>query len=229
MSLDYATTCASDLPVAPEVPSDDANRQTREILAQRYRNADAARVSTRPQRIRSAKVAAVRRRGGMANLSVLVSRVYPGQSRDELEAVRAFGAFMRALSPRVLRNARPVQWTRGTLIVHTSNSAWANTLSLEADGLLAKVKRAAPEARIRKLVFRAGRLPEAALPLAYAPLVPELGVPLRELPEDIARELARIQHDGLRDAVTRAASIGLATRDKRDSSNYSVREFEDTP
>jgi len=155
----------------------------------------------------------VRRRGGMANLGALVTRVYPGRSRDELEAVRAFGAFMRALSPRVLRNARPVQWVRGTLIVHTSNSAWANTLSLEADGLLAKLKRTAPDARVRKLVFRAGRLPEAALPLAHTPLLPrEPGVPLRELPEDIARELARIQHDRLRDAVTRAASIGLAKR-----------------
>jgi hypothetical protein len=146
---------------------------------------------------------------GMENLSVLVARVYPGQSRDELAAVRAFGAFMRHLSPRVVRNARPVKLWRGVLTVHTSNSAWANSLQLESEGILAKLKRAAPEASIRKLVFRSGPLPDSAPPLAPMP-EPERGIALRELPEELARELARIHHDELRDAVRRAASIGLA-------------------
>ena len=148
----------------------------------------------------------------MENLSALVTRVYPAQSRDELDAVRAFGAFIRALSPRVLRNARPVKLSRGTLFVNTSNSAWANTLALESTGLLAKIKRVVPDARIKRLVFRAGPLPESALPLAHVPLAAPAGLPLSELPDDIARGLARIHHDDLREAVKRAASVGLATR-----------------
>jgi hypothetical protein len=152
----------------------------------------------------------VRRQGGIANLSTLVARVYPGRSREELDAVRAFGAFMRALSPRILRNARPVKLFKGTLVVNTSNSAWANSLQLESESLIAKLKRAAPEARIRKLVFRAGPLPDAAIPLPHTPLVPNTGIPLKELPEEIARELARIHNDELREAVAKAISMGLA-------------------
>lgn len=154
----------------------------------------------------------MRRQGGLENLSALVARVYPGRSREELDAVRAFGAFMRALSQRILRNARPVKLMRGTLIVHTSNSAWANSLQLEHDSLLAKLKRVAPDAKIRKLVFRAGPLPDAALPLPYTPLVENKGIPLKDLPEELARELARIHNDDVREAVTKAASVGLATR-----------------
>ncbi|HTU59355.1 MAG TPA: DUF721 domain-containing protein, partial [Polyangiales bacterium] len=92
----------------------------------------------------------------MESVSALVARVYPGRSREELDAVRAFGAFIRALSQRILTNARPVKLSRGTLFVNTSNSAWANSLQLESESLLAKIKRTAPDARIRKLVFRAG-------------------------------------------------------------------------
>ena len=146
----------------------------------------------------------------MENLSALVARVYPGRGRDELDAVRAFGAFMRALSPRILRNARPVKLMRGTLLIHTSNSAWANSLQLECESLLAKLKRVAPDARIRKLVFRAGPLPEAALPLPHTPLIENRGIPLKELPHELARELARIHNDDLREAVAKAASVGLA-------------------
>lgn len=124
--------------------------------------------------------------------------------------MRAFGAFMRALSQRVLRNARPVKLAGGTLVVHTSNSAWANSLQLESATLLAKIKLGSPETRIRKLVFRAGPMPESALPLPHTPLVKQGGLPLRELPEEIARGLARIHHDGLREAIRKAASVGLA-------------------
>jgi hypothetical protein len=145
----------------------------------------------------------------MANLSALVAKVYPGQDRDDLDAVRAFGAFMRALSPRVLRNARPVKWWRGTLTVHTSNSAWANSLQLESSALLAKIKRVAPDARLRRLVFRSGPMPQAAAPLPHTPAA-KRSIELRELPEELARELARIHNDAVREAVAKAASIGLA-------------------
>jgi hypothetical protein len=153
------------------------------------------------------------RRGGIENLCVLVARVYPSQSREELDAVRAFGAFMRALSPRIVRNARPVKLRNGALIVHTSNSAWANSLQLESTALLAKIKRVAPDAKVRRLVFRAGPMPNAVAPLPHTPLVAAApSLPLRELPEDLARELARIHHDELRDAVAKAAAAGLAER-----------------
>ena len=39
------------------------------------------------------------------------------------------------------------------------------------------------------------------------------GLPLKELPEAVARGLARIHHDELREVVKRAASVGLASAD----------------
>jgi hypothetical protein len=123
---------------------------------------------------------------------------------------------MRGLPPRILRNARPVKLMRGVLVVHTSNSAWANTLQLECETLLAKVKRVAPDARIRKLLFRAGPMPDVALPMPHTPLVMNGGIPLKELPDEIARELARIHNDDLREAVGRAAAVGLAADRKLD-------------
>jgi hypothetical protein len=149
----------------------------------------------------------------MENLSVLVAKVYPSKNRDDLDAVRAFGAFMRALSPRVIRNARPVKLWRGTLTVNTSNSAWANSLQLESTALLAKIKRIVPDVRIRKLAFRSGPLPDAATPLPHTPLVAAKQIALRELPEEVARELARIHNDEVREAVAKAVAVGLATQD----------------
>ena len=145
----------------------------------------------------------------MENLSSLVAKVYPGKSSDELAAVRVFGAFMRTLSPRVLHNARPVRFQRGVLTVHAINGAWANSLQLESESILVRLRRMTPGVRLNKLVFRAGPLPDATLPLPPDP-EPVRSVALDQLPDDIARELARIGDDDLREAVARAALMGLA-------------------
>jgi hypothetical protein len=145
----------------------------------------------------------------MENLSALVAKVYPGRGKEELEAVRVFGAFMRALSQRVLHNARPVRFGRGVLTVHTVNSAWANSLQLESESILTRIKRLTPGLRISKLVFRSGPMPDAALPMPEDE-APKRSVALDKLPEDIARALAHIHDDTLREAVARAALMGLA-------------------
>jgi hypothetical protein len=145
----------------------------------------------------------------MENLSALVAKVYPGRGKEELAAVRVFGAFIKALSPRVVRNARPVRFARGVLTIHTVNSAWASSLQLESESIIARVMRYTPGLRITKLVVRSGPLPDAALPIPEeAP--PKRSVALHKLPDDIARALAHIHDDTLREAVTRAALMGLA-------------------
>ena len=145
----------------------------------------------------------------MENLSSLLAKVYPGRGKEELAAVRVFGAFMRALSPRVLKNARPVRFARGILTVHTINSAWASSLQLESEAILKRIAGFAPGQRVSKLVFRSGPLPDAALPVREEP-EPKRGVALDKLPEDVARALAHIHDDTLREAVKRAALLGLA-------------------
>jgi hypothetical protein len=145
----------------------------------------------------------------MENLSALVAKVYPGRKPEELAAVRVFGAFMRALSPRILRNARPTRFARGVLTVHTVNSAWASSLQLESESILARITRLTPGLRISKLVFRSGPLPDAALPMAEE-AEPKRSIALEKLPDDVARALAQIHDDTLREAVARAALMGLA-------------------
>lgn len=144
----------------------------------------------------------------MEGLGALVLKAFPGKSKEELEAVRMFGAWMKALSPRIVSNARPVRLERGVLTVHTTTSTWANSLQLESESLIAKLAHKAPGVRLRKLVFRVGTLPDVDPPTALEP-EHEPGIPAEALPDDIARELARIGHDGVRAAVAKAAAAGL--------------------
>ncbi len=144
----------------------------------------------------------------MEGLSTLLIKAYPGKSKEELEAVRAFGAWSRALSARVVENARPVKLFRGTLTVHTATSAWANSLQLESDALLYALRRKAPDAKVRKLVFRVGAMPSMPAQFAVGAQT-EPFVPATVLPDDIARELALIRDDALREAVAKAAAAGL--------------------
>jgi hypothetical protein len=109
----------------------------------------------------------------------------------------------------VLKNARPVRFARGVLTVHTVNSAWASSLQLESESIITRITRLTPGLRLSKMVFRSGPLPDAALPIPEeAP--PKRSVALDKLPDDVARALAHIHDDSLREAVTRAALMGLA-------------------
>jgi hypothetical protein len=154
----------------------------------------------------------------MERVAALVARAYPAREPAEIAAMRAFAWWNRAVPAKIVENARPVQIRRGVLTVHTSTSAWANTLQYESEQLLAAIEKHAPEARIKKLIFRVGHLPD--LPVIERPERPRpRTVPLVELPEGIARELARIGDDEIRDAVGRAVATGLSVRDPARRSN----------
>lgn len=119
----------------------------------------------------------------------------------------------RSVPERVVQNARPAHLTRGTLTVHTKSAAWANTLQLESETLLLAMRARYPHCGVTRLVFRVGRLPD--LPLPVRPPPPKApAIPVSELPEPVARELARIQDDRLRSAVHRAIAMGLSEERK---------------
>ena len=151
-----------------------------------------------------------RRRGLLVGLSELIPKVYPSSEPDEARALRVFAAYCRSVSARVLENARPVRFQEGVLMVNTSTSTWANVLSLESTQILADTRRRARGVKVMKIVFRSGPLPE--LPKA-APLPPKLvPIGLAQLPDQVAKELAGISDDALRDAVTRAAVTALSLK-----------------
>lgn len=155
---------------------------------------------------------AMRRRGSMEGLANLVTRVFPGRAPHERELLLAHSFWCRCVPERVVENARPAHLQRGVLTVHTKSAAWANTLQLESETLLRALRSRYPSCGVHRLVFRAGPMP--ALPLPPSPPPPKAPVvPLHDLPESVARELAHIRSDRVRDAVRRAASVGLADED----------------
>lgn len=157
-----------------------------------------------------------RRRGLLVGLSDLIPKVYPASEPEEAKSLRVFSAYSRSVSARVLENARPVRFQEGVLMVNTSTSTWANALSLESTQILADTRRRARGVKVAKIVFRTGPLPQ--LPPA-APIPPKLvPIGLEQLPDQVARELASINDDALRDAVTRAAvtALSLKTEPKKD-------------
>jgi hypothetical protein len=151
-----------------------------------------------------------RRRGLLTGLSDLIPKVYPSSEPEEAKMLRVFAAYRRSVSARVLENARPVRFFEGVLMVNTSTSTWANALSLESTQILADTRRRSRGVKVAKIVFRSGPMPE--LPPA-APIAPKLvPIGLDQLPDQVARELAGISDDALRDAVTRAAVTSLSLK-----------------
>lgn len=156
-----------------------------------------------------------RRKGKLDPLSKLIEQVYPSREPEEARALRVFAAFTRVVPERILKNARPVSYKAGVLTVHTATAAWANALSLESAQLLAKLRFRLRDAPVLRLVFRVGRLPEVPDAVQPEPPHPKL-LPLERLPDELARELARIADDGLRERVARAMAVSLADIEPRE-------------
>ena len=149
--------------------------------------------------------------GSMQALGKLMREAYPAEAPDEAHAVRLLGCWARAVSERILRNALPVSYRSGVLTVHTTTTSWANALSLEESSLIAKLRLRAPGVPLQRLIFRLGRLPPFPDHVKPEPPLPKL-LPLEAIPDDIARELARVGNDALRERISHAIAISLADR-----------------
>ena len=139
--------------------------------------------------------------------------------------ITAFAWWYRAVPARVGRNARPARFADGVLTVHTRTTVWADQLQYLHDQLMASLKAHAPRIPIRELRFRVGKLPPY-----LGPAEPPLSVDrsLTQLPDTIARALARISDDSLREAIGRAAAASLeaqASTPCRDTGTL-CREFD---
>ncbi|MFT3927274.1 MAG: DUF721 domain-containing protein [Myxococcales bacterium] len=152
-------------------------------------------------------------------LSQLVRQVYPSQEPEHAAAIRAFAWWRRAVPERVFMRARPVRLSNGVLWVHTATSAWASELEHLKEQLLASAQKHAVDASVKSLRFRVGPLPE--LPTGTRPERPrQAPVAVAILPEALARALAAIDDDALRDAIGQAASVTLG----RDAARSQKRE-----
>lgn len=152
--------------------------------------------------------------GTPRSLSELLRRVYPSREPEDAAAIRVFTWWRRAVPARVLARARPVRLHHGTLYIHTASPAWAQELDHLKPQLLASVQKHAPEARIRELRFKTGPLPETPKGSRPERKRPE-PVAVAALPETLARTLAGIDDDALREAISSAAAVGLGRAPKR--------------
>ncbi len=141
-------------------------------------------------------------------MSSILDGLYPGAD-DKRPLLRTFSWWDRAVSDRIAAKARPVKLYRGTLIVHTCSAAWAQELSFHERDLLASVRAHVPQ--VQRVRIRVGPFP-APLPRLEKPKPAYLPLPVASLPADVARALAHVADDSLRDALTRAACTSLSNR-----------------
>jgi hypothetical protein len=115
-------------------------------------------------------------------------------------------AWPAAVGPQIARNAWPARLARdGTLLVHTSSSAWAFELGQLESRLRASLGGVAPP----KLRFAVGPLPE---PVTTASERDRARVVAS--PEDVVRAealAAPIHDENLRKVVAKAAALSLAS------------------
>lgn len=155
-----------------------------------------------------------RRPGKLEKIGALVTRVYPAREPAELAVARVCGAWTKLVSRRILETARPVSLRHGVLTVHTATTAHADAMSYEAERLLLKLQALVPEARLKQVRFKVGELPDLPPPVKEQKRRPPV-LPVAHLPEGVAAAIATIPDERVREAVARAASVGLA-RSARD-------------
>jgi hypothetical protein len=121
-------------------------------------------------------------------------------------------AWPEAVGAAIAANAWPARIARdGTLHVAAGSSAWAFELTQLADTILARLQEHVSEGCPVALRFAAGPLPEpgAGSEPSSSRTVTE---PDRAAVEEARRIAGEIDHEGLREAVARAAAASLAAR-----------------
>jgi hypothetical protein len=157
--------------------------------------------------------AARRQRSVPPTIGDILDGAYPGRVEDR-PLLQTFGWWDRTVPQRIAKNARPVALRRGVLVVHTRTTAWAQELSFHEVDLLASVSARVPS--IKRLRIQVGPMPPPPKPPAPPP--PKVTpIEIGRIPGEIARELARVGDDALRETLTRAVCTSLAPRVKRAS------------
>lgn len=150
--------------------------------------------------------AARRHRSVPRAIGDILDGAYPGRPEDR-PLLQTFGWWDRTVPQRIAKNARPVALRRGTLVVHTRTTAWAQELSFHEADLLASVSARVPS--IKRVRVQVGPMPPPpAPPKPPAPKITPMEV--ARIPGEIARELARVGDDVLRETLTRAVCTSLA-------------------
>lgn len=117
----------------------------------------------------------------------------------------AFRDWEAAVGTRIAARTRPIKLERGVLWVLAASSTWAQELTLLSAAILEQLR--ARGLAVRQLRFRVGQVdppdrPPHRFEVRKAP-------PSAPLPPELRAELARVEDDGLREVIARAASRNL--------------------
>ena len=110
-----------------------------------------------------------------------------------------------AVGARIAERTRPLAIENGVPVVRAATSVWASELQLLSDALLARLRAAG--VGVRALRFRVGTIdpPERSTELRVAKVPRPI-----EIDPQVARVIARVKDDELRELITLAARSNLA-------------------
>lgn len=115
-------------------------------------------------------------------------------------------AWWRAVGPRVAERARPTRLRRGELLVCVASPTWGQELSFLAPTICERLQKLGYP--VEKLRFYVGQVePPLRRP---EPAPPKWVPPPAKLPPPLMHSLSRVDDDGLREAIARAAAANLA-------------------
>jgi Dna[CI] antecedent, DciA len=146
----------------------------------------------------------------------LLARALGSADPESRSSIALSGWWHAAAPPRMARSAWPIAVRRGVVVIHAATSAWASEISLMATELLASLHLRAPELGARSIRAKVGPRPATARArVVEPPRVVAAPADPKTLPEEIARALANVKVDDVRDAVAQAAATSLAEGARR--------------
>ncbi len=150
-----------------------------------------------------------RKRAQPALLQGLVRQVYPDRRDRALRLIAAIRAWDTRILERIRKVARPVRVEGATLVVHTTHSTWCQELEAMKSDLLEALLQERGHG-IRALKFLVGPMPE----IRVEEEVTRKHRAVTELPPELARMLASVEQDELRETVAQAALASLAASER---------------
>ncbi len=117
--------------------------------------------------------------------------------QERLAGRRIWKVWEEAVGPEVARRAQPADFGRGRLTVRVTNSVWMQQLRLQARYLKRSLNRALGEELVKEITFRLGPVRSKTSESRPPVVVPT------EVKEALARELAHIEDEDLREAFLR--------------------------
>lgn len=120
-----------------------------------------------------------------------------------LRVLRVHLAWVDALPPSLRHVAAPVAFDGDTLLLHVLDNQWLHELTYLRADILARLRRACPQAQIGGLRLRVGEVPSAPPPARIDPIVRPPALPPQPSPATLDA-IASIEDAGLRHAIANA-------------------------